>query len=102
PRAGPGDRGARRSRPRPRAEAGEDLAARLLDGDGAHHGHDRRVGPDLIAVEADDVVARQPAHRLAGPPGGALVRVSREDQPGERARSDGLRALLGALDARLD
>jgi len=53
--------------PRPAAEPGQHLPARLVDRDGADDGDDRAVGADVLAVEGHDVVAGQLADRLDGP-----------------------------------
>src|SRR5205814_7928699 len=82
--------------------AGRRLAGGLAGLAGAGAGEDRRVGADPRGVEADDVVARQAADRLAGALHRDAVGVAREDEPGELPGRDRAGVLVRALDGRLD
>ena len=102
-RRGPGRDGrGRRRRSRPVAAAGEDLLPRLVQRDGADDRDDRGVGADVLGVVPDDLLAREPADRLAGPVRRVPVRVTEVDEPHELASRHRLRIFLRALDPRLD
>ena len=88
--------------PGPTSEAARHLAPGLIHADGTHQGDDRRVRARVSLVEADHVAAGQSGHGLARPVDRPGVGMRGKDQTPQGATRDALRALLGALDGRLD